>query len=494
MKCFIILIVIHIAFGSIIELNDTDFARLPPLYDLDDWSKCQQPNDKYCVVDAVLLARSPSPVYQLLQEYSSQSLKHYNRSQIHRGVCVSRCDGNTSDWRAAAEKCVNETVQQYGLEAELLNATWCSTVGESRNSQSSQVLWVVVILLLVLTLLATGLHILGDKCGRCDGNKYLMAFSLKKNWHILNYDRSKPRHDARMKDLACLEGMRYIGIQCVIFAHVILIYVYSYIDNPQFIEKTFDSIVWKIVLNSPVWIQAFFSISGFLMAYTSLIVSEKTTLTFGKCLLSILYRWIRLTPVAIFALWFTIAWYPQLGSGPQWAWIVDREAHDCSERWWYHVLYVHNHIPLGKFCMGHTWYLAVDMQLHIIGILVLLLLMRYPFLTSAVLAFLLLATTVAAGCVTYLYQLSPIITAQSPDCYFQRSSDILFELINTSKAVPPELDEHVWICMRHGNSLHSLPLPESCHQTQPEKVVCFIMPCVAPLGECRGILRSDIPL
>ncbi|VVC94099.1 unnamed protein product [Leptidea sinapis] len=263
-------------------------------------------------------------------EYSSQSLKHYNRSQIHRGVCVSRCDGNTSDWRAAAEKCVNETVQQYGLEAELLNATWCSTVGESRNSQSSQVLWVVVILLLVLTLLATGLHILGDKCGRCDGNKYLMAFSLKKNWHILNYDRSKPRHDARMKDLACLEGMR-------------------------------------------------------------------------------------LTPVAIFALWFTIAWYPQLGSGPQWAWIVDREAHDCSERWWYHVLYVHNHIPLGKFCMGHTWYLAVDMQLHIIGILVLLLLMRYPFLTSAVLAFLLLATTVAAGCVTYLYQLSPIITAQSPE-------------------------------------------------------------------------------
>lgn len=57
----------------------------------------------------------------------------------------------------------------------------------------------------------------------------------------------------------------------------------------------------------------------------------------------------------MFALWFTIAWFPALGSGPQWAWVVTREAADCSERWWYHALYIHNHLPTGKFCMGHTW-------------------------------------------------------------------------------------------------------------------------------------------
>lgn len=63
----------------------------------------------------------------------------------------------------------------------------------------------------------------------------------------------------------------------------------------------------------------------------------------------------RLTPVAVFALWFTIAWFPLLGSGPQWSWLVEREAADCLDRWWYHVLYVHNHLPTGKFCMEHTW-------------------------------------------------------------------------------------------------------------------------------------------
>lgn len=60
--------------------------------------------------------------------------------------------------------------------------------------------------------------------------------------------------------------------------------------------------------------------------------------------------------MALFALWFTIAWFPLLGSGPQWGWLVSREAADCSECWWYHALYVHNHLPAGNFCMGHTWY------------------------------------------------------------------------------------------------------------------------------------------
>lgn len=40
------------------------------------------------------------------------------------------------------------------------------------------------------------------------GNRYLLAFSLKRNYDILTYDRSKPRTDDRMKDVACIEGIR----------------------------------------------------------------------------------------------------------------------------------------------------------------------------------------------------------------------------------------------------------------------------------------------
>ncbi|CAG9795927.1 unnamed protein product [Diatraea saccharalis] len=178
---------------------------------------------------------------------------------------------------------------------------------------------------------------------------------MKRNWEILTYDRSKPRSDDRMKDLTCIEGIRFIGIQCVIFSHVLLIYIYSYTDNPQFVEKMYDQFGWQAVLNSPLWLQAFFSMSGFLTTYATVITVDKNPITVFKCLMSLINRFIRLTPVAGVALWFTVSCYRMMGSGPQWSWLVTRESHDCSERWWYHILYVHNHLPMGKFCMGHTW-------------------------------------------------------------------------------------------------------------------------------------------
>ncbi|XP_072942314.1 nose resistant to fluoxetine protein 6-like [Epargyreus clarus] len=399
------------------ELNETTYASLPPLYGLDNWLSCRRPGDVYCMVDAVLLPNSSSTLMNLLEDYSNVTLKHYNRTQIHRGVCVSRCgvaDG-PGDWRTAAQVCVNQSMQEFGLEAQVLSTSWCSSSDPEPASSSARSLGVICIAIVVITFLATGLHILGERCAKADGNKFLLAFSIMRNWSIMTYDRSKPRKDERMKDLACIEGVRFLGIQCVIFSHVILIYVYSYIDNPQFIEKMYDHFGWKLVLNSPLWLQAFFSLSGFLTAYSVLITSEKRNLTFPQCLMSIINRYIRLTPIAVLALWFTIAWYPLMGAGPQWAWIVEREAHDCSERWWYHVLYVHNHIPLGKFCMGHTWYLAADMQLHIFGILLLLLLVRYRSAVIPVLCTFVAASAAAAGLVVYFYDLTPIITAQSPE-------------------------------------------------------------------------------
>ncbi|XP_049877442.1 nose resistant to fluoxetine protein 6-like [Pectinophora gossypiella] len=423
------------SYGSLIELNETTFASLPPLYALGDWYQCQHPGDVYCIVDAALTAEGPSPLLHLLQEYSKQTVKHYNRTLIHRGVCVTRCRANettgassdsgaysdsgaSSDggaWRDAAQLCVSESVAKYGLQAQVQSVGWCSVKDAQPPTNSARALAVFCIVIIALVFMATGLHVLCDKCAIIEGNKYLLAFSLKQNWSILTYDRSKPRSDDRMKDVACMEGVRFLGMQCVIFSHVMFICLYSYVDNPQYIEKMYDQFGWQAVLNSPLWLQAFFSLSGFLTAYAVLITTDDNPITLIKCFNSILNRYVRITPLAGFALWFTIAWFPLLGSGPQWTWLVAREAEDCSERWWYHLLYVHNHLPLGKLCMGHTWYLAADMQLHVLGIFTLLFLVRFRRAVIPVLTTLVLASAVAAGVTVYWHQLSPIITAQSPE-------------------------------------------------------------------------------
>ncbi|XP_026739369.1 nose resistant to fluoxetine protein 6-like isoform X1 [Trichoplusia ni] len=404
--------------ASVVDINDTQFASLPALYALDEWSQCQRAGDVYCMVDAALYATQPSPALMLLQDYSKQTVKHYNRTQVHRGVCVSRCGEHnvTSGWYDAAQACVSAGVAQYGLEAEVLSVDWCmSADSPPASSGPGRSLAVLVTVLAALACLATAVHVLGDRCAKAECNRYLLAFSLKRNYDILTYDRSKPRTDDRMKDVACIEGIRFLGMQCVIFSHVMLIYIYSYIDNPQFVERIYDKFAWQAVLNSPLWLQAFFAMSGFLTAYATLLSSKTKPITFFKCLMSIVNRWIRLTPLAVFALWFTVAWFPLLGSGPQWSWLVTREAHDCSERWWYHVLYVHNHLPTGKFCMGHTWYLAADMQLHVLGVFVLLLLRRWRGAALPLLLLLVTGSALAAGLVVYFYQLTPIVTAQTPE-------------------------------------------------------------------------------
>ncbi|KAL4709247.1 hypothetical protein ACJJTC_010708, partial [Scirpophaga incertulas] len=405
--------------GSSLQINDTQFAQWPPLYALDDWYQCQRPGDVYCIVDAALVADGNSPMLSQLQEYSLDTLKHYNRTQAHRGVCVTRCAGaeRGAPWLDAAANCLNDSLRPYNLQARVLSVGWCTPTGGGGDpgTWGSRALAAFSVALLALALLATTLHVLGDRCANVEGNKYLLAFSLKRNWEILTYDRSKPRSDERMKDLTAIEGIRFVGMQCVIFSHVMMINIYSYTHNPQYIEKMYDQFGWQLVMNSPLWLQAFFAMSGFLTTYSVLITVDKSPITLFKCFMAVVNRWIRMTPGAGVALWFTVSWYARLGGGPQWAWQVAREAEDCSTRGWVHLVYAHNHLPTGKFCMGHTWYLAADMQLHVIGMLALLVMMKCRRAAAPLLAAMFVGSSLAAGLVTYFYDVTPIVTGQSPE-------------------------------------------------------------------------------
>uniref|UniRef100_A0A2A4IZV2 Secreted protein n=1 Tax=Heliothis virescens TaxID=7102 RepID=A0A2A4IZV2_HELVI len=67
MWCVWFLACVCAALASVVDINDTVFATLPPLYGLDDWSQCQRDGDVYCMVDAALHSPRPSPVMMLLQ-------------------------------------------------------------------------------------------------------------------------------------------------------------------------------------------------------------------------------------------------------------------------------------------------------------------------------------------------------------------------------------------------------------------------------------------
>ena len=89
-----------------------------------------------------------------------------------------------------------------------------------------------------------------------------------------------------------------------------------------------------------------------------------------------LSRWLRLLPslvMVIVSFWFLV---PSFGSSPWWQrhWdIVYGE--QCGDYWWSTVLLIQNFIPAPRdpnaldtstgICLGPSWYLAVDFQLHV---------------------------------------------------------------------------------------------------------------------------------
>lgn len=101
------------------------------------------------------------------------------------------------------------------------------------------------------------------------------------------------------------------------------------------------------LLNSPLLVDTFLLLSGFLFAHLLMVELEKRHGNVNF-LVVFLGRYIRLTPayLAVIALYST--WLPKLGSGPLWDSRMGLEQERCQSSWWINLLYVNNYIGTDK--------------------------------------------------------------------------------------------------------------------------------------------------
>ena len=81
-----------------------------------------------------------------------------------------------------------------------------------------------------------------------------------------------------------------------------------------------------------------------------------------------------MTPVYAIVLAFIATLMVYCGDGPNW-YSVEVSAEGCRKDAWLNLLYINNYVEgteVEDTCMGHTWYLAVDMQLFIVTPLIVL--------------------------------------------------------------------------------------------------------------------------
>ncbi|KAJ9580822.1 hypothetical protein L9F63_024003, partial [Diploptera punctata] len=228
--------------------------------------------------------------------------------------------------------------------------------------------------------------------------RLLMCFSLITNWERLSI--LSDSQDS--KSLRCIQGMRSLSIVIVIIAHTIFWTIRGPIQNPEWVEQSYENIFRVSLLNGNAVMETFLSISGFLLGYMFIKdVNTRGSFSFFDFLNVIAHRYIskrktsfgfifcyrychylskillphlkgRLTPVYAVILALSCSWFNHMGRGPTWPNVVTKENEDCNESWWLHLLYLNNYFSPASTCMIHTWYLAVDFQCYFVSMLILL--------------------------------------------------------------------------------------------------------------------------
>ncbi|CAD5122887.1 DgyrCDS11287 [Dimorphilus gyrociliatus] len=201
----------------------------------------------------------------------------------------------------------------------------------------------------------------------CTTYKVICAFSAYTNLSKL----LDARHS--QNSFTAIHGIRAISISWVVLGHSYLLWIDRAGNRMEFLKLP-QSLAFQAILNANLSVDTFFVISGFLTTY--LFIKElkkrgKKFINIKTILLFFLHRIWRLTPFLAATIIFYSTILPRLRTGPI-EMSYRRKAGNglgdfglCKTYWWRNILYINNLFKASESCLGHTWYLCVDMQLYI---------------------------------------------------------------------------------------------------------------------------------
>ncbi|CAG4933560.1 unnamed protein product [Colias eurytheme] len=370
---FILIGILHSSYAVIYRLNLTEYNRMPPKFRLDDYDKClNEPDGVYCAVEFALVSDAPSNLLTMIQEYSQHSDSHFNHTKPYYGVCLTQsCHSYIKDkavgTKESLEGCLNESLwNEYKLKTKVLDNIKCTNSNEEINVDGADITVLLLILMIIMiNFIASFYDLVCVRCIKKQANKYLINFSIQKNW--LKLVNIRDRSDPRQNRLRSLDGLKALTICLVILGHSIQPLVLL-CQNTHFLESTFDYVGYQFGYNGTIIVQIFFLISGLLLSYNLQIAAETKTIDWLEIPKRIGIRWLRLTPPYAIVLAITSTWLRYAGSGPFWKTIVNDAVTDCRQSWWIHLFCIRNYYKNSQ-CMLHAWYVAADFQLHIVGLI-----------------------------------------------------------------------------------------------------------------------------
>ncbi|CAH1788359.1 unnamed protein product [Owenia fusiformis] len=233
--------------------------------------------------------------------------------------------------------------------------------------------------------------------------KIVTSFSVYTNLpKVLNTSQGKGT-------LTCLNGVRFLSMSWVILGHT---YIMGFIlpagpttQNIAQAYKWTKGFWFQAIVNAVFSVDTFFVMSGILVTYLFLKQLDKLRgkLSAGMMGLFYFHRFWRLTPLYMMCVMIFATVFPYMGSGPFWNRQFDSPVsesirpHNCRDNWWTNLLYINNIVNTRRMCIGHSWYLANDMQFFIISPLIIIPLYMYPLIGLIIWLVLFVAQFITTG-------------------------------------------------------------------------------------------------
>ncbi|XP_049824719.1 nose resistant to fluoxetine protein 6 isoform X2 [Aethina tumida] len=408
---------------------------MPDVFYMDNYDKCMMRGDEsfFCSFDyhlEPLDSKNISDTWRIIQDVISDRM-NYRHDRLRHYICVrDHCPGipimdeNDPELWRLIEDCYNEKYEHMGLKGKITRMM-CDT--ETTNRYPIGYFEILVAILLIsyfgYVIFATFLEGVYrykseeeyNKFVNSPFGKFVAPFSLTINW--IRLKAVKDGHPD-IERLRCIQGVRTYNLLLVILSHTALSNLSLPLSNTRYAETVTEKFLNIFLSSGPLCVSTFFLMAGFLLAYGLFDYSEgKKELKPKELAMIFINRCIRLTPTLAFVLIIHATWLPHVSNGPLWDQYIGNEYRVCRKNWWTNLLYLHTYVNSEEMCMMQTWYLAVDTQFFILGLVLIYYMKKYENKIPLILGSCLGLHIVFTFIMNYIYDYEATIFPE-PEIYY----------------------------------------------------------------------------
>lgn len=271
---------------------------------------------------------------------------------------------------------------------------------------------------------------------------------------------STDRRQMESQSIDSLHGLKFLSMIWIIVIHSYdFAYRWSFFANPTSYDTIYRTALSQLLANGTFACDSFFFAAGFLLPYFTFppasapeaarpagltrasalcgqralhqqhtnegagkqgcpglgfyfqagpVPSQAPAFTCRHLFKNLLHRYIRMLPLMMAIIGLSTSLLRYMGAGPGWDNSTVMFDKWCRKNWWLNGLFLHNFINRENMCLSHTWYSAVDMQLFLVGQLLMLVLFRSRKCGLILMLGLLFVTQLVTGILTILYHLPAV--------------------------------------------------------------------------------------